>query len=63
MSKHDEDDDGLHIDDVHGDGGEVDVINTHPTPQTREALNPQKPAKTPLSRYPQDFKKNEGMVC
>ena len=31
MSKHDDDDDdGLHIDDVPWDGGEVDVINTPP---------------------------------
>ena len=38
MSKHDDDDDGGHIDDVHGDDGEVDVITplhptkAHPTP-------------------------------
>ena len=41
-------DDGLHIDDVHGDGGKVDVIipplHPNPTPQTREALKRQKPA-------------------
>ena len=32
VAKHDDDDDGRHIDDVPGDGGEVDVITRPPPP-------------------------------
>ena len=39
MSKHDDDDDGRHIDDVHGVGGEVDVT----TPLFRQAPTPPHP--------------------
>ena len=45
----------MSFDVVHGDGDEVDVItparaaSTHPTLQTREALNPQRLAQNPSS--------------
>ena len=58
VAKHDDDDDGRHIDDVPGDGGEVDVITRpppphptppHPTPPhppKKGSMKPPKSAKT-----------------
>ena len=51
MSKHDDDDDdddGLHIDHVHGDGGEMDVITPHPNPP-----HPTQPPASPKPGKPQ----------